>query len=81
MGLPLKESISKGSVVHSVLRATIKEAPNSPKDIARVKTVATKIDPFIKGNLILKKRLKLLKKQTAQLKGLSSINRVKSFGR
>ena len=34
--------------VSSKLRATMKDAPNSPRDIANVKTVATNINPSSK---------------------------------
>jgi len=53
-GIERSESIIIGNVVQSEFLVTTHDAPNSPIDIARVKIVATNIEPRNSGNLIWK---------------------------
>ncbi len=53
IGFARSESIRRGIVTQSELRATIYDAPNSPKDMAKMKIVEMMSEPRIKGNFIL----------------------------
>ena len=51
--MALQASISKGIVVQSEFFATMKDAPNSPNDIAMTNIEEMIIEPFRRGILIL----------------------------
>ena len=54
IGLALHASMRSGMVTQSEFRAMMKEAPNSPNDMAITKTEDTTSGPLIRGSLILR---------------------------